>query len=74
MTRLPHPPTSGPHAQYLAVLVRELERTLRSRPAINPVDGVLYLGQDTPVSLISPNGTVYKLTVDDAGNLVTEVQ
>jgi len=68
---LPQPPASGPHAEYLTTLVRELEFSLRAVPAKSPVDNVLYLSSDQPVSLISPSGNVYKLTVDDAGNLET---
>lgn len=68
------PDSRSPNAEYLVNLVRELERELSRRPARQRADGVLYLGGDTPLSLISPNGTVYRLTVDDAGNLVTEAQ
>ena len=72
--QLPKPEMNSPNGRYLTTLIRELERELQRRPARQATDGVLYLGGDCPLSLISPNGTVYRLTVDDAGNLVTEVQ
>jgi len=72
--QLPKPDSNSPNSRYLTALIRELERELQRRPARQTIDGVLYLGGDCPLSLISPNGTVYRVTVDDAGNLVTEEQ
>lgn len=55
---------------YLVELVRQLERELRIRPR-RQTDGALYLSGDVPLRMVSPNGTVYEITVDDAGALVT---
>lgn len=73
--QLPKPPSTitPPLSDYLLTLTRELEKELRRRPT-KQADGVLYLGGDRPVSLISPNGTIYRLSVDDNGDLVTEAQ
>lgn len=72
--QLPSPQPGSANEEYLTSLVRELEKELGRRPARQKADGVLYLGNDSPVSLISPNGTVYRISVDNDGNLVTEEQ
>lgn len=71
--QLPKPPLSvdGEARRYIETLVRQLEQELTLRPSRQPTDGVLYLTTDVPVVLISPNGTLYKLAVDDAGTLTT---
>lgn len=72
MSLLPKVPSSLKDAQsvYLVELVRQLERELRHRPAVQR-DGALYLGGDTPLRIISPNGTTYQVTVTDGGGLTT---
>jgi len=68
----PGPNVKGPLRDYLITLVQELELELQARPEAS--EGVLYISEDQPLSLISPNGTLYRLSVDDGGNLVTEAQ
>lgn len=70
---LPRPPLglSGPYADYLAKLVRDIEEELRLRVAKSPVDHVVYLDGEQPISLISDSGKVFRLTINDAGDLVT---
>lgn len=74
MSVLPKVPTNlqGVSKSYLIELVRQLERELRRRPPAK-VDGALYLGGEVPLRMISPNGTIYQVTIDDAGGFVTEV-
>ena len=55
---------------YLQELARRLDDELARRPE-RSTDGVLYLTTEVPVRLISPNGSIYELSVDDAGALVT---
>lgn len=55
--------------EYLVTLVREIGNELDTRPATQ--QGVLYLSGDRPITLISPNGTLYRLTVSDTGALET---
>lgn len=56
--------------EYLDRLTRVLEDELTRRPARQTTDGALYLSGDVPLRLISPDGTVFEVTVDNAGNLV----
>lgn len=72
MSLLPKVPTDlkGRSHDYLVELVRQLERELRHRPS-RQTDGAFYMSGDVPLRMISPNGTVYEVTVDDTGTLVT---
>ena len=72
MSMLPRVPSDlqGRSKEYLVELVRQLERELRARPQ-RQNDGALYLSGDVQLRMVSPNGTIYMITVDDAGNLVT---
>lgn len=56
--------------EYLDRLIRVLEDELARRPARQAVDGALYLSGDVPLRLISPDGSVFEVTVNDAGSLV----
>lgn len=72
------PPLTGnsPAAiqEYVEALVKSIEEELARRPSRNMRDGVVYLGGDMPVRMISPGGLVFDVSVDDAGALViTEV-
>lgn len=58
--------------QYIEKLLQRIEIELRARPR-RQQDGALYVGGEQPIRLISPNGTIYELTIDDAGALVTTV-
>lgn len=72
MSLLPRVPLTGSTAEqrdYLVQLVRSLEGQLRQRPVTQ--EGALYVADNMVLRLVSPNGTVYELTVDDAGSLVT---
>lgn len=72
MSYLPRVPENVKDAnlkEYLITLVRELGKELDTRPATQ--GGVLYLSGDRPITLISPNGTLYQLTVSDTGALET---
>lgn len=73
MSLLPNVPnrlTTDGTRHYLVSLVRSLEQELAVRP--RRVEGVLYLGGDVPVRIISPNGNIYSLGVDNTGALTTE--
>lgn len=75
MSTLPKVPLNQlgePLERFLIEFSRQLERELARRPSVQS-DGVLYFHEGQVVRLISPNGTVYELTVDDAGALVTTV-
>lgn len=68
---LPLPPPGGPNHAFLVALVNAMEQELRRKISASPRDGVVYLGADQPVSLISPTGKIYRLTVADDGSLET---
>lgn len=70
--RLPRYQSGSSLSEYLDYLARTLEQALDERPVKSPVDNVLYLGFDQPVSIISPTGKVYTLNVDDTGALITQ--
>lgn len=73
MNKLPKVPLErlDPHAgRYLLELVRQLEDELAHRPSTKG-DGVLYIHEGQQLRLISPNGSIYDLSVNDAGALVT---
>lgn len=72
MSLLPKVPTDlqGKNKDYLIELVRQLEGELRRRPH-RQTDGAFYLSGDISLRMVSPDGTVYEITVDNAGNLVT---
>lgn len=74
MSTLPRVPTDlqGRPKEYLIELVRQLERELRRRPT-RQTDGALYLAGDVPLHMVSPDGTVYRVTVANGGALATEV-
>lgn len=74
MSTLPKvpPDIKGKSHEYLIELVRQLERELRVRPP-RQTDGALYLSGDIPLRMISPDGTVYEVTVDNTGALTTAV-
>lgn len=56
--------------EYLDRLIRVLEDELARRPARQTIDGALYLSGGVPLRLISPDGSVFEVTVNNAGNLV----
>lgn len=60
----------GKQKDFLVALVRQLEGELRDRPH-RQTDGAIYLSGDIRLRMVSPNGTVYEISVDDAGALVT---
>lgn len=72
MSMLPKVPYDlrGESKDYLIELVRQLERELRRRPA-RQRDGAFYVAGDLPLRMVSPNGTVYEITIDNTGNLTT---
>lgn len=73
MSMLPKVPINElgePVERFLIEFSRQLERELARRPATQ-ADGVLYFHEGQVVRLVSPNGTVYELTVNNAGGLVT---
>lgn len=76
MRRLPQVPVDRlgqTEGRYLVELVRQLEIELQARPR-RQSDGALYIGEDSPLRVISPNGTVYAIAVSNAGALeITEV-
>lgn len=72
MSSLPQVPSDlkGRSHDYLVELVRQLERELRRRPS-RQTDGAFYVSEDLPLRMVSPNGTIYEITVDNTGTLVT---
>ena len=73
MSMLPKVPLNvlgEPLERFLIEYTRQLERELTRRPA-NQVDGALYLRSGQALRLISPNGEVWELTVNDGGALQT---
>lgn len=74
MSVLPQVPTDleARSREYLVELVRQIERELRRRPG-KQMDGAFYVSGDLPLRMISPNGTIYEIAVDNTGALVTTV-
>lgn len=69
--RLPKFTPGSDQVDYLDRLIRVLEQELTLRPARQRTDGALYLSGDVPLRLISPDGSVFEVTVDNTGALVT---
>ncbi len=80
MSLLPKVPSAfkGPQATYVIELIRQLERELKRRPAVQQ-DGVMYIGHDVPYVYVDENGNQYKLLttgqlVSEGGNILTAAQ
>jgi hypothetical protein len=74
MSLLPKVPThhmSVEQGRYFMELIRQLEVELAKRPP-RQEDGAIYVSDENPLHIISPNGTVYEVVVTNAGALQTE--
>lgn len=69
-TVLPRP-SAGVTERYMGFLVAAIEQAMQRQ--VSKVNGVVVVDADQPVALRAPNGTLYRITVDDAGVLGTEV-
>lgn len=58
-----------PFEDYMIRLLRRLEVELSGKVGVKE-DGAVYLGADQPLHLISEDGEVFRLTIDDQGQIV----
>ena len=59
---------------WLIDMADYVENTIAFKSEIEPLKNDIIMLQNKPLTLISPNGTPYKLAVDNSGNLIAKSQ